>query len=142
MAPPAVRPSREAGFTVLEVLMAFVLLALTLGALLQVFSSGLRDAQLADEYARATMIAQSKLAGFTAAEALAEGAAAGRDDPFDWTLTAVPYDDRQESPEAQAQGQFDLRVRLLRVESKVVWRAADGRERNVRLVTLVLGPRP
>ena len=57
------RPAREAGFTILEVLTAFVLLAVTLAALLQVFSGGLRDAQLADEYARAVMMAQSRLAG-------------------------------------------------------------------------------
>jgi general secretion pathway protein I len=136
------RPAREAGFTILEVLVAFVLLAVTLGALLQVFSTGLRDAQLADEYARAVLMAQSRLAGFTAAEAPQEGTVSGRDDPFAWTLTAAAYDERQEDPEAQAQGEYNLRVRLLRVESKVSWRAADGRDRNVRLVTLVLGSKP
>lgn len=136
------RPAVEAGFTILEVLAAFVLLAVTLAVILQVFSGGLRDAQLADEYARAVMIAQSRLAGFTASEKFEEGVSTGRDEVFAWTLSAAAYDERQESAEAQAQGEYNLRVRLLRVESKVAWQAADGRNRDVRLTTLVLGARP
>ncbi len=142
MAPGTARPGPEHGFTLLEVLAAFVLLALALGAMLQVFSGGLRDAQLADEYARAVMIAQSRLADYTAAEKLEEGRAAGRDEPFEWTVTATPYDERQEAEQAKAQAEYVLRVRLLRVESRVAWRAADGRQRDVRLDTLVLGSRP
>lgn len=136
------RPVREGGFTILEVLTAFVLMAVTLAVVLQVFSGGLRDAQLADEYAHAVLIAQSRLAGFTASEKFEEGMSSGSDGAFTWTLSAAAYDDRQEDPQAQAQGEFNLRVRLLRVESKVVWQAADGRSRDVRLATLVLGPRP
>lgn len=135
-------PAREPGFTLLEVLAAFVVFALTLAALLQVFSSGLRDAQLADEYARALMIAQSRLSAFTAEEKIAEGGATGADSPFLWEIKASEYDERQESAEAAAQGEFPLRVRLLRVESSVRWQAADGRERDVRLATLVLAPKP
>jgi len=136
------RPARQAGFTILEVLTAFVLLAVALAAILQIFSSGLRDAQLADEYARAVMIAQSRLAAFTASERVEEGSSAGVDSPFSWALTALPYDDRQEDPAAAAQGEYRLAVRLLRVESRVSWPAADGRDREVRLATLVLAGQP
>lgn len=136
------RPDREAGFTILEVLTAFVLFAVALAVILKVFSGGLRDAQLADEYARAAMMAQSRLSGFTAAERLDEGVGTGREDAFTWTLSATAYDERQEDPQAQGQGEYSLRVRLLRVESKVSWRAADGRDRDVRLATLVLGTKP
>lgn len=142
MAPPPAPNARDAGFTILEVLVAFVLLGVTLAAILQVFTSGLRDAQLADEYARAVMMARSNLAGFTAAETVNEGSRSGQEAPFAWTVSAAAYDERQEDPTAQAQPQAELRVRLLRVESKVAWRAADGRDREVDLVTLVLGARP
>lgn len=135
-------PVRQAGFTLLEVLAAFIVFALTLAALLQVFSSGLRDAQLADEYARATLIAQSRLSAFTAEEKISEGQSSGFDAPFRWEVKAGEYDERQESAEAAAQGEFPLRVRLLRVESNVRWAAADGRERDVRLATLILAPKP
>lgn len=136
------RPARSSGFTILEVLAAFVVFAVTLVALLQLFSGGLRDAQLADEYARAVMIAQSRLAGFTAAERLEETAATGTEGAFAWSLAAAAYDERQEIDGPERSKDYNLRVRLLRVESKVSWRAADGRDRDVRLATLVLGARP
>jgi len=94
------RGRRARRITILEVLTAFVLLAVALASILQIFSSGLRDAQLADEYARAVMIAQSRLAAFTASEKMEEGAGAGTDSPFTWSLTALPYDDRQEDAAA------------------------------------------
>jgi general secretion pathway protein I len=142
MAHREARPARQAGFTLLEVLTAFVLLAVALASILQIFSSGLRDAQLADEYARAVMIAQSRLAAFTAADKMEEGSSAGVESPFSWALTVLPYDDRQEDPAAAAQGEYRLAVRLLRVESRVSWPAADGRDREVRLATLVLAGQP
>jgi general secretion pathway protein I len=133
---------REAGFTILEVLAAFVVLAVTMATLMQVFSGGLRDAQLADEYARAVMVAQSRLAAYTASERLEEASASGSEGAFSWTLTAAAYDERQEAPDKDKSRDFNLRVRLLRVESKVAWRAADGRDRDVRLATLVIGTKP
>ena len=135
-------PRRSSGFTILEVLAAFVVFAVTLASLLQVFSGGLRDAQLADEYARAIIIAQSRLAGYTAAERLEETTTSGSDGDFAWSLAATAYDERQENADADRTRDYNLRVRLLRVESKVAWRAADGRDRDVRLATLVLGTKP
>lgn len=139
-APP--RPASASGFTILEVLAAFVVFAVTLAMLLQLFSGGLRDAQLADQYARAVMIAQSRLDGYTAAERLEEVNASGAESGFAWSLSAATYDERQEGESADRSRDYNLRVRLLRVESKVAWRAADGRDRDVRLATLVLGTRP
>jgi len=136
------RRADGAGFTLLEVLAAFVVFAVTIAALLQVFSGGLRDAQLADEYARAVMIAQSRLAEYTAAERLEETTAAGREADYAWSLTAAAYDERDEDGGTQRGRDHNLRVRLLRVESRVAWQAADGRNRDVRLATLVLGTRP
>ncbi len=54
-------PGRCGGFSLLEVLVAFSVLAVTLGVLLQIFSSGLRRAQLAEEYSYAVLVAQSEL---------------------------------------------------------------------------------
>jgi general secretion pathway protein I len=135
-------PGREPGFTILEVLAAFVVFAVTMATLMQVFSGGLRDAQLADEYARAVIVAQSRLAAYTASDKLEEVSNSGSEGPFAWALSAVAYDERLEEPEKDKSRDFNLRVRLLRVESKVAWRAADGRDRDVRLATLVIGTKP
>jgi general secretion pathway protein I len=139
---PRAAPRRQSGFTILEVLTAFVVFAVTLAALLQVFSGGLRDAQIADEYARAVIVAQSRLAAHGAAERVEEGSTSGTEGDYAWTVTAEPYDERLESPEADTRKDYNLRVRLLRVESRVSWQAADGRVRDVRLATLALGMKP
>jgi general secretion pathway protein I len=132
------RSPAEGGFTILEVLVAFVVLALALAALMQIFSGGLREAQVADEYARATLVAQSKVAGVAAVDKLEEGESRGTEDGFAWTLLVAPYDERDEAPEADRNLSPNVGVRLLKVESDVAWRAADGRDRHVRLATLIL----
>jgi general secretion pathway protein I len=142
MARPPSRPAREAGFTIVEVLAAFVVFGLALAGIMQLFTSGLRDAQLADEYARAVMIAQSRLAAFTAVEQVEETSAEGTEDRFRWRVSAAAYDERRENPDADRSREENLRVRLLRVDSIVAWSAADGRERDVRLATLVLAAKP
>lgn len=142
MARPAGRPAREAGFTIVEVLAAFVVFGLAFAGIMQLYTSGLRDAQLADEYARAVMIAQSRLAAFTAVEQVEERSEEGRDDRFRWRVAAAVYDERRESPGADPNRDANLRVRLVRVDSIVAWAAADGRERDVRLATLVLASKP
>lgn len=142
MARPPSRPAREAGFTIVEVLAAFVVFGLALAGIMQLFTSGLRDAQLADEYARAVMIAQSRLAAFTAVELVEEKSAQGSEDRFQWRVSASVYDERKENPNADRNREENLRVRLLRVDSVVAWPAADGRDRDVRLATLVLAAKP
>lgn len=142
MARPPSRPAREAGFTIVEVLAAFVVFGLALAGIMQLFTRGLTDAQLADEYARAVMIAQSRLAAFTAVELVEEKNAEGAEDRYRWRVTAAAYDERRETPSADANRDLNLRVRLIRVDSVVAWSAADGRERDVRLATLVLAAKP
>ena len=132
------RPPAAGGFTILEVLVAFVVLAVALGSLMQIFSGGLREAQVADEYARASQVAQSKLAGVTAVEKITESATEGVEDGFAWKLVVSPYDEREEGAEADRARDYGLRVRLVKVESTVAWRASDGRDRDVRLATLLL----
>lgn len=142
MARPPSRPAREAGFTIVEVLAAFVVFGLALAGIMQLFTRGLTDAQLADEYARAVMIAQSRLAAFTAVEQVEERSAEGTEDRYRWRVTAAAYDERRETPNADANRDLNLRVRLIRVDSVVAWSAADGRARDVRLATLVLAAKP
>jgi len=142
VARPPSRPAREAGFTIVEVLAAFVVFGLALAGIMQLFTRGLTDAQLADEYARAVMIAQSRLAAFTAVEQVEERNAEGTEERYRWRVTAAAYDERKETPNADANRDLNLRVRLIRVDSVVAWSAADGRERDVRLATLVLAAKP
>jgi type II secretory pathway pseudopilin PulG len=83
---------RVCGFTLLEVLVAFTLLALAMGILMQVFSRGVNNADIADRYAKAAMLAESKLASVGLEEALTEGDFSGRfDEQFQWRLAVRVY---------------------------------------------------
>ena len=68
------------GFSLLEVLVAFTILAMLLGALFQVFSGGLHAARAGDRYTRATVIAQSTLAALGAEQPIQEGVTSGSAD--------------------------------------------------------------
>ena len=78
----------QKGFTLLEVIIAFVIMALVLGASFETFSTGLRNAGTAGDYAGAVVRAEGKLALLGATERLAEGSSSGRfDDAYVWRLS-------------------------------------------------------
>jgi general secretion pathway protein I len=65
---------RRDGFTLLEVLVAFVLLAATVTVILQLFSSGIKALSLSEDYATAVVRAESKMREVLNNEQLAENA--------------------------------------------------------------------
>lgn len=64
---------RQGGFSLLETLVAFSILAICLGSLLRIFGGGGRAALLTDEYARGLTVAESLLASLGAETELALG---------------------------------------------------------------------
>ncbi len=82
------------GFTLLEVLIAFTVLALLMTVLLRIFSDGFRGMTAAEVNATATLHAQTALAGVGAEIPLAEGEWAGvYDDGFRWRVVIEPYEE-------------------------------------------------
>ena len=53
---------RQAGFSLLEVLVAFAILALSLGVLLQIFSRAMSTTAVSGSYSRAAAMAEARLA--------------------------------------------------------------------------------
>ncbi|MCF7970022.1 MAG: type II secretion system GspH family protein [Methylococcaceae bacterium] len=81
----------QSGFSLLEILIAFSILALSLGVLLNIFSGGLKRAIVSDEYQQAVTIAQSKLAAAGVEWPLGDGDKQGQMlDKFNWTLFVQP----------------------------------------------------
>lgn len=125
----------SAGFSLLEVLVAFVILALTLSVIMRIFSGGLRNVVLADEYSRAVLLAESRIAELGAQPI--EGEARGEfDKQFRWHSTVRPWLD-----DAGA-GSQPLPVRLMEIEVRVAWGEEGGKSREVGLSTLQLVPAP
>lgn len=120
--PPTPAIGRKAcrGFSLLEVLVAFTILAMLLGALFQVFSGGLRAARAGDSYTRATVIAQSRLAALGVEFPLEEGTSSGNvDDTFHWRVIVRPYVD------AELPASPDL-PRPFSVDVEIFWEEGGG----------------
>jgi general secretion pathway protein I len=128
MAPAAGSRVHDQGFTLLEVLVALVILATTVVAVLQLFGGGLRLARTAGDHADAALLASARLADVEPGP-LTEGATEGTDGPYHWTrrVTLEPalLPIEADTPDA-------VRIRLARVNVEVRW----GQNRRFELVTL------
>ncbi len=77
----------QQGFSLLEILVAFAILTLSLGVLLNIFSGGVRRAAVSEEYQHAITIAQSKLASVGVDEELRSGEIDGViEDKYNWSV--------------------------------------------------------
>jgi len=86
------KPAGQAGFSLLEVLVAFAVLALCLGVLLRIFSGDGRLAGMAEEHARAVVLAQSLLAKAGAETPLGLGVTGGDiDEDYRWEMRVTPF---------------------------------------------------
>ncbi len=120
---------RQAGFSLLEVVVAFSILAFSLGVLYQAFGRGLGNLALSGRHGRAVVLAESILARHAGARPLREGRTEGSDGPFRWRVEVAPHDG----------GATGLRLfRPYRLEVTVSWEE-NGRIRSHALQTLRLG---
>ncbi len=83
---------RQRGFTLLEVLVAFAVLAVALGVAFEIFATGLRGARSADALTRAVLIAESRLARVGVETELPPGESEGETD--DGTLWRIEIHDQ------------------------------------------------
>lgn len=130
------RVKRQAGFSLLEVLVAFAILAVSLGVLMQIFSRATQTTMTAAQYSRAVSLAEARLAAVGSAFPLEAGVASGDpEDGFAWELSIIPTQLTAEEPGLLAD---EPQVTPYRVTALVVWQ--DGaRTRRLTLSTLRLG---
>lgn len=121
--------TRSSGFTLAEVLVAFVILGLTLAGAYAAFSGGLRAEQKAGESAEGVLLAQSYLAEIGVSRPLAEGT---QEEVLETGQTV-----RIEIREVEALPlERNPRVRAWEVGVEVLTPGGD----SVRLAELKLGP--
>jgi general secretion pathway protein I len=127
------------GFSLLEVLVAFVILALAMGVLMQIFSGGLQNATRAGEYQQAALLAKSKLASIGIETPLDEGDSNGEfDDKYRWHVGMHRYQENPATSDQQAGlPASPLPAKLLEVEVQVLW-GDSGQPRSLALKTLRL----
>jgi general secretion pathway protein I len=131
---------RQRGFSLLEILVAFSILALSLGVLMRIFSGSLRNADTTHDQAQAVVLAQSLLAAPGVESTLAPGLRSGTlDDKFRWTLETAPL--IQERVGETGAVATPLALDLWQVTARVAWGGSDlapGRE--IALTTLRVQP--
>ena len=115
---------REAGFTLLEVLVAMAILAVAITTLLQLSSQSLRLLKLSGEHQRAVLLADRVV---RESQPEAEGVESGQEGPYAWerrvSLVALPTE--QSPPRGAA-------PRLFSVAVSVRW----GSSRSLDVATL------
>lgn len=133
---PAPVRSRQRGFTLIEVIVAFALLALALTLLLGTLSGSTREVRWSADAGRAALHAQSLLDQAGVGEVLQPGTREGEfeDGRYRWTMRVEPYVD----PLQRGATTIEPGVpRLLRLGLTVAWGDGGPRER-LELQTLRL----
>ena len=118
---------RKDGFTLLEVLVAFVLLATTVTVILQLFSSGIKALSLSEDYATAVVRAESKMREILDNEQLTENVWSETSPEgyrFDITV-AKAYEARTK----------DLPMKILEIGITMSWKMG-GKDKSLTLNTM------
>ena len=128
----AERRLRMNGFTLLEVLVALSILAMSYGVILQIFGGAAQKASLSGDYRRAMIIAESKLDYVAATAGPANVADTGTvGDKFDWQVSIVPTD------EYSIEG-MPSRYTPVVINVDVRWENTPGQTKSVSVSTIRL----
>jgi general secretion pathway protein I len=127
---------RQKGFTLIEAIAAFVLLALFIGILMAALTTSMRQTVRAEQESMASQWAQSKLDLVGIGEKLETGATRDRfDDSYRWEMLVEEYDPPRDVPLEIPLDPKSLGMNLYRVDLDVFW-GPRGAERSTRFTTL------
>jgi general secretion pathway protein I len=136
---------RQRGFSLLEVIIAFVLLAGAMGLLLAILGGGLAQVRQAGQASEAALHAQSLLAEVGVLEPIRPGRRSGEIERgrYRWTLSVSEVPDPLPPPDDEAAGELVETVGLQPVGQPVVylleldiaWGDGEG-QRRLRLSSL------
>ncbi len=126
--------TKQRGFSLLEILIAFSILALSLSILLKIFSGGVNTAMIAEDYTAAVQIAEGLLAKTGVETPLQSGNTTGSEgEKYQWQITISPFDFNPEAMDTKT-----ITAVFFKINVTVSWMEGDDNERQVALTTLKL----
>ncbi|MGZ8162157.1 MAG: type IV pilus modification PilV family protein [Methylobacter sp.] len=122
--------NKQAGFSLLEILIAFTILAFSLSILLNIFSTGANTAVVAEEYTAAVQIAESLMAKTGVETDLKTVESSGvENEKYHWQVFVTPFNLNIENVDFQA-----IPATLFKVKIIIAW----DNDRQIELTTLKL----
>jgi general secretion pathway protein I len=122
------------GFTLIETLVAMMLLSISLVVILQLFSGGLKSGKMAEDYTRSVFHAREKMEEYLLIDDFQEGTFEGTfDDNYGWRVDiklVEPEDEDVDEDEREIS-----MVDFYQIDVLVFW-PVGGREKNFRISTL------
>jgi len=126
--------NKQEGFSLLEILIAFSILALSLGILLKIFSAGVNTAMVAEDYTAAVQIAESLMAKTGVETPLQAGDASGvENEKYHWQVVVSPFEFNPDNVDTSA-----ITAELFKVKVIVSWGDDTANDRQVELTTVRL----
>jgi prepilin-type N-terminal cleavage/methylation domain len=136
------------GFSLLEILVAFAIMAVALTIVLRIFGSGVNNAVVSEDYTLAVQIAESLLARTGVETPLQVGEMSGIEaGKYAWWVRVAPFAGSQSGSKPkfksqQAEQTAQPNLQLLAVTVQVSWGERDDRQRSLELHGLKLLQEP
>lgn len=130
--------NKQKGFSLLEILIAFSILALSLGILLKIFSAGVDSAVIAEDYTAAIQIGQGLMAKAGIEAPLQQGQESGiENEKYQWLVEVSPFEFNPEKTDTNS-----LTTALFKVKVIVSWGDDNSNDRQIELTSLKLVKKP
>lgn len=124
------RLGQQQGFTLLEVLLAFVVFALSFTVVLEILSGSMRNTVRAREYTEVSLIAQSVMDQLGLDIPLEEGTTQyGESGIYEWNVSVGSYDDSVEGSNSVQLAEL-TGIELLEIELVVSWGESTRQKSN------------
>lgn len=131
------RIRRPKGFSLLEILVAFAIMAVALTIVLRIFGTGVRASLLSEDYVLAVQIAESLMARSGVETPLELGETRGEEgDKYSWLVRVSRF--AADSAVPAGQGDIESGLQLVAVSVRVGWGDNPDKQRWLELNSLKL----